>query len=505
MRWVMKDGVTVRRRIGGVAIALEGPARGGCEADAVRYVLRDHLGSVDVLADASGAAAQSMGFTAWGARRDPDGWTELADAAARSFDACATARGFTGHEMLDAVGAVHMNGRLYDPALGRFLRADPFVQFPADLQGHNRYSYALNNPLAHTDPNGYFLKGLLRPLAGIAISVWLPGAGFWTGTGLFAANGVGAIAASGFIAGAVGSGSLKGAVVGAFSAAALNGIGGIPFGGGVAGVAVRSATYGFVGGVTAALQGGRFGHGFLSGAATQVAAGRIGALERERQRVIASAVLGGTVSAATGGKFANGAATAAFGRVASERQQRWLASQRAAFGGRVALNTDLAAPGTAVAPLQSGSAEADLRRDLNPPRPAADPAAVPIASEAVLEFSATHGTDASFDRPTDRQRFLWGGFSAEALREQHIVYAGTALAAVPAVLGASSGTTFVVGFNTLKQKTVVLLLLELNASAISFANQYLITNAARQIPSAYVQYISRVPGPKLPYSLVQPK
>ena len=497
--------VTVRRRIGGVAIELEGTARGGCEADAVRYVLRDHLGSVDRLIDASGAAAQSAGFTAWGARRDPNDWTELADAAARSFDACATNRGFTGHETLDAVGAVHMNGRLYDPALARFLRADPFVQFPTDLQSHNRYSYALNNPLAYTDPNGYFLKGLLRPLASIVISVWLPGAGLWTGTGLFAANGAGAIAASGFIAGAVGSGSLRGAVVGAFSAAAFNGIGGIPFGGGVAGTAVRSATYGFVGGVMGALQGGRFGHGFLSGAATQVAAGRIGALERERQRAIASAVLGGTVSAATGGKFANGAATAAFGRAASERQQRWLASQRAMFGGRATLNTDLAAPGAAVAPLQSGSAEAGLRRDLNPPSPAADLAAFPVASAAVLEFSATQGADASFDRPTDRQRFLWGGFSAEALREQHILYAGTSLAAVPAVLGASSGTTFVVGFNTLKQKTAVLLLLELNASAVSFTNQYLITNAARQIPSAYVQYISRVPGPKLPYSLVQPK
>ncbi len=183
--------VTVRRRIGGTAIEVEGPAVGSCEADAVRYVLRDHLGSVDGLANAQGALVQPMSFAAWGARRDPGDWTGLAGAAAAAFDGCATTRGFTGHEMLDAVGAVHMNGRIYDPALGRFLRADPFVQFPANLQSHNRYSYALNNPLAHTDPSGHFLKGLIRPLASIAISVWLPGAGLWTGTGLFAANGVG--------------------------------------------------------------------------------------------------------------------------------------------------------------------------------------------------------------------------------------------------------------------------------------------------------------------------
>ena len=184
--------VTVRRRIGGTAIEVEGPAVGSCEADAVRYVLRDHLGSVDGLANAQGALVQPMSFAAWGARRDPGDWTGLAGAAAAAFDGCATTRGFTGHEMLDAVGAVHMNGRIYDPALGRFLRADPFVQFPSNLQSHNRYSYALNNPLAHTDPSGHFLKGLIRPLASIAISVWLPGAGIWTGTGLFAANGVGA-------------------------------------------------------------------------------------------------------------------------------------------------------------------------------------------------------------------------------------------------------------------------------------------------------------------------
>ncbi len=184
--------VTVRRRIGGTAIEVEGSAVGSCEADALRYVLRDHLGSADGLANAQGALVQPMSFAAWGARRNPGDWTGLAEAAAAAFDDCATTRGFTGHEMLDAVGAVHMNGRIYDPALGRFLRADPFVQFPSNLQSHNRYSYALNNPLAYTDPSGHFLKGLIRPLASIAISVWLPGAGIWTGTGLFATNGVGA-------------------------------------------------------------------------------------------------------------------------------------------------------------------------------------------------------------------------------------------------------------------------------------------------------------------------
>ena len=49
-----------------------------------------------------------------------------------------------------------MNGRVYDPALGRFLSPDPNIQFVADLQSYNRYSYVLNNPLRYTDPTGYY-------------------------------------------------------------------------------------------------------------------------------------------------------------------------------------------------------------------------------------------------------------------------------------------------------------------------------------------------------------
>jgi|GEM_PF-3305815 len=48
-----------------------------------------------------------------------------------------------------------MNGRIYDPLLGRFLSGDLVVQFPGDLQSFNRYSYVRNNPLTATDPTGF--------------------------------------------------------------------------------------------------------------------------------------------------------------------------------------------------------------------------------------------------------------------------------------------------------------------------------------------------------------
>lgn len=48
-----------------------------------------------------------------------------------------------------------MNGRIYDPLLGRFLSGDLIVQNPSSLQSFNRYSYVQNNPLTLTDPTGF--------------------------------------------------------------------------------------------------------------------------------------------------------------------------------------------------------------------------------------------------------------------------------------------------------------------------------------------------------------
>ena len=57
--------------------------------------------------------------------------------------------------MPDASGLINMNGRVYDPALARFLSPDPFIQNPNSAQSYNHYSYCSNNPLKYTDPSGY--------------------------------------------------------------------------------------------------------------------------------------------------------------------------------------------------------------------------------------------------------------------------------------------------------------------------------------------------------------
>ena len=48
----------------------------------------------------------------------------------------------------------HDHARNHEFNLGRFLSPDKVGGAPADPQGWNRYSYTLNNPLKHVDPDG---------------------------------------------------------------------------------------------------------------------------------------------------------------------------------------------------------------------------------------------------------------------------------------------------------------------------------------------------------------
>jgi RHS repeat-associated protein len=110
---------------------------------------------------------ERLSYDAWGKRRNADGTDDPAGSIASQ-----TNRGFTGHEELDSVGLVHMNGRVYDPLLARFGTPDPITESPFSTQGWNRYSYVGNSPLNFTDPSGYcfmgcFWKPIFRAIGGL--------------------------------------------------------------------------------------------------------------------------------------------------------------------------------------------------------------------------------------------------------------------------------------------------------------------------------------------------
>ncbi len=118
-----------------------------------RYLHRDHLGSVTHTTNESGVVAETLSYDPWGKRRNTN-WTDWSPTPpAPSLRRPA----YTGHENMQEVSLVNMNGRVYDPSVSHMLSADPFVQFPADGQSYNRYSYVFNNPLRYTDPSGFCL------------------------------------------------------------------------------------------------------------------------------------------------------------------------------------------------------------------------------------------------------------------------------------------------------------------------------------------------------------
>ncbi len=247
-----------------------------------------------------------------------------------------------------------MNGRVYDPLLGRFLSADPNIDGVGDAQGYNRYSYVGNNPLGATDPSGYFsLKDVVMIVAivvvgiitaGAALAALAPGGFSLLGgiSTLFSGTlGLGqAIAAGvGFGFGSSFAGSLLngGSIGDAFKAGIIGGLEGGVSGGLTFGIGNISGSLGYLGtavahgvvqgGLTEAT-GGEFRHGFYAGFATAAASPGIDLIPGSSagaiaERVAAAAVVGGTASAIGGGKFANGAVSGAFVRLFNEEAHQY--------------------------------------------------------------------------------------------------------------------------------------------------------------------------------------
>ena len=263
----------------------------------------------------------------------------------------------TGHEHIDEVGLVHMNGRVYDSTLGRFISADPTIQAPYNSQSFNRYSYVLNNPLSYTDPSGFsFLSNAFKKFRNAIKKVFRGIRNFWKSVlknevfrivatiGLSFVGvppGVWSAMMKGFAIGFVGSGGdFKAGVIGALTGAAFHGIGeGFAGKGKIvtnaagkavekfsAGVqALKTVAHGVVGGLASVANGGQFKSGFLAGGFAEGFSDVAGDLAPQTSnainpgQVVIAATIGGAGSVLGGGKFANGAVTGAFSNVFNEQ------------------------------------------------------------------------------------------------------------------------------------------------------------------------------------------
>lgn len=170
-----------------------------------RFLHKDYLGSILAISDEAGVLVEERHFDAWG---------NLTHGAMAVLD-----RGYTSHEHFAMIGIIHMNGRLYDPTLRRFLNADENIQDMFNTQNYNKYGYVMNNPLLYNDPSGEFFFAFL--------GVWA----FWQAVIIGAAIGLASYTVGLAVTGNIGMWSLGGALratlFGAVSGAATYGIGSI--------------------------------------------------------------------------------------------------------------------------------------------------------------------------------------------------------------------------------------------------------------------------------------
>ena len=116
-----------------------------------KYVHGTFQGSGGVVSRPDGSVDAEVAYDAWGAARDATNWTEPVD----DVTLVELGTGFTGHPAELDSGLVNMGGRMYDPALGRFVQRDPIVANSANGADYNKFSYVRNRPLRLVDPTGY--------------------------------------------------------------------------------------------------------------------------------------------------------------------------------------------------------------------------------------------------------------------------------------------------------------------------------------------------------------
>jgi len=314
----------------------------------LRYFHTDALGSITAVTDATGKTVERRSYDAFGKIRAM-AYTPPSTSLTSTVDQ--TTRAYTGHEQIKEIeGLIHMNARIYDSEIGRFLSADTVIQDPLDSQAYNRYSYVRNNPLKYTDPTGHswlskawkkakkWVKKHARTIASIAVAAvvtvvapyLLPAMGELAGA---AATGALAGAAAGAVQTKSLKGALKGALFGAIGAVAAVGVVNVTakvfdiaktaahstnfINSGVNKVTLfKAAAHGVARGAIQTLQGGSFKAGFMSGFSSgfDVGTSAMGGntVGGFMARTVTMGVVGGTASALGGGKFSNGAMSGAF-------------------------------------------------------------------------------------------------------------------------------------------------------------------------------------------------
>ncbi|WP_250633513.1 RHS repeat-associated core domain-containing protein [Pinirhizobacter soli] len=110
-----------------------------CATERVSYYYTDQQGTPVAVVDGSSGAVSTMDYRPYGSQ---------------TLGQTTDGPGYTGHVADADSGLIYMQARFYDPSAARFASADPVAPSPGNAFSFNRYGYADNNPIAHTDPDG---------------------------------------------------------------------------------------------------------------------------------------------------------------------------------------------------------------------------------------------------------------------------------------------------------------------------------------------------------------
>ena len=244
------------------------------KSDMVCHAITDNQGSILCIVDDDGKRLFEAAYDAWGKQE-------------KITNTIGFLRGYTGHEMLPEFGLINMNGRVYDPTLGRFLSPDNYVQMPDNTQSFNRYSYCINNPLKYVDPSGelFGIDDIFIAFAAFNIASSMMQAAF-NGENIWKAGGLSLLSSAASYG--VGAAFKE---VGTFGHELL-----------------RAGAHGLSSGVVGALSGDNF----FSSAASGMGASLMGSYAQvsklsPSELIAGTTVMGGALEWATGGNFFSGA------------------------------------------------------------------------------------------------------------------------------------------------------------------------------------------------------
>lgn len=287
-----------------------------------KFLHKDYLGSILAISNEAGNKLEQRHFDAWGnfTHLQMGSGAIITDKNSIDNALLLLERGYTSHEHFAEVGIIHMNGRLYDPLLRRFLNADENIQDPVNTQNYNKYGYVMNNPLMFNDPSGEFIPiifgmaavwsavviGAAVGLAAYTIALAVTG-NFdqWNLLGAFKATFTGAV--SGAVTFGIGSlFSGAGGCITAVSQVLKETIGQIGF------VMIQAGTHAIAQGILSSVQGESFLSSAASGFLGSLGASAFGAVAKNVAHstlgtVLFGAFSGGIGAELTGGNFWQGA------------------------------------------------------------------------------------------------------------------------------------------------------------------------------------------------------